>query len=79
MSELMYDFTRQEIHQSSIICEATDNLLKANNIKLDKRTEKSCWGASCFYCEKEKACRVGMYGGEFEPTDLAKKYRRTQS
>ena len=79
MSELMYDFTRQEIHQSSLRCESTTNLLKANDIKLDKRVSKSCWSAACFYCEKEKACRVGIYDGDFVPTEFAKKNLRSNS
>tara|TARA_B100000405_G_scaffold299292_1_gene257399 strand:- start:17819 stop:18133 length:315 start_codon:yes stop_codon:yes gene_type:complete len=72
MSELMYEFTRQGIHQSAIKCKSTRNLLKANKIKLDKRVDKKCWSASCFWCEKEKACRVGVYGGGFVPNDFAK-------
>ena len=76
MSEIMYDFTRQELHQASLRCEATENLLKANDIKLDKRINKPCWSASCFYCEKEKPCRVGIYDGHFIPNDFAKKNLR---
>lgn len=76
MSELMYHFTRQEIHQASLKCITTANLLKANGIKLDKRVYKSCWGSACFYCEKEKACRVGMYKGDFVPNDFAEKNLR---
>lgn len=76
MSELMYDFTRQEIHQSSLRCGSTKNLLKANNIKLDKRIDKPCWSASCFVCEKEKACRVGIYEGQFVPNAFAVKNLR---
>ena len=72
MSELMYEFTRQEIHQSSIKCTSTNNLLKANKITLDKRISKTCWSAACIWCEKEKACRVGVYDGEYVPNDFSK-------
>ena len=71
MSELMYEFTRQEVHQSSLKCKSTSNLLKANKIKLDKRVDKECWSAACNWCEKEKACRVGVYTGNFVPNAFA--------
>tara|TARA_B100001778_G_C18337704_1_gene515994 strand:- start:198 stop:533 length:336 start_codon:yes stop_codon:yes gene_type:complete len=71
MSELMYEFTRQEIHQSASTCQATQNLLKANKIKYDKRTNKKCWSAACFVCVKEKPCRVGVYHGSFVPNAFA--------
>ena len=72
MSELMYEFTIQEVHQSSLRCKSTSNLLKANKVKLDKRVNKDCWSAACLWCEKEKACRVGVYEGGFVPNDFAK-------
>ena len=71
MSELMYEFTRQEIHQMSLKCKSTYNLLKANKIKIDKRVEKPCWSAACSWCEKEKPCRVGVYDGYFVPNAFA--------
>ena len=71
MSELMYEFTRQEIHQSALRCRSTYNLLQANKIKLDKRVNKKCWSAACSWCEKEKPCRVGVYDGDFVPNAFA--------
>ena len=76
MSELMYEFTRQEIHQSSLKCKVTSNLLEANKIKKDKRVNKQCWSAACFWCEKEKPCRVGVYEGSFVPNAIALENRK---
>ena len=72
MSEMLYECARQEIHQTSQKVKTTANLLEVNNIKPDKRIDKPCWSAACFFCFKEKACRIGVYQEFFVPNDSVK-------
>lgn len=59
MSEVLYDWTRQELHNQALICKAVSHLMETNNLKLDARNGKPCWGYRCNLCAHETACRVG--------------------
>ena len=59
MSEVMYDWARQELHQQAAVCSAVQTLLDVNEKTVDPRAPKPCWGFRCLYCQHEKACRIG--------------------
>ena len=72
-SEVMYESIRRDIHrQAAAGCRATISLLGMNGIKIDRRAYKECYGYQCRYCTHDKACRVGMYEGEWECEDRYK-------
>lgn len=58
ISEVLYDWARQEIQTHALHCTAISQLYKNKNIKLDPRVNKPCWGYRCNLCVHEKACRV---------------------
>ena len=64
MSEVMYDFARQEIHNHQMLCKRVTAI--RNNQDVDKRTQKACWGFRCYRCKHADRCRVGMHEGLFE-------------
>ena len=59
MSEVLYDWARQELHNQALSCKAVAQLMETHNKKLDIRNNKPCWGYRCNLCNHEKACRVG--------------------
>lgn len=59
MSDVMYEFARQELHQQSLCCKPMQALLDFNSKERDCRAHKPCWGFRCYLCNHEKACRVG--------------------
>jgi hypothetical protein len=72
-SEVLYEATRSHIHkQAHAGCLATQNLLDVHCIKLDKRTDKDCYGYGCRVCKHDKPCRVGKYEGTWECDDRYK-------
>lgn len=79
MSEVLYMFARQEIHQQSIHCKFTYQLLEGQSIKLDKRAAKDCWGFRCLVCKHATACQCGMTDEMFIPIDRAKLFIRDDS
>ena len=76
MSDIAYDWLRQNIQQQSVLCDLTDNMLGLIKIEkgLDKRVDKSCWGWRCLVCSKYHKCIVGMYDGLWVPDEVAKKH-----
>ena len=59
MSEVLYDWARQELHAQALTCNAVSQLLVNHEKKLDARVNKPCWGFRCNLCVHEKACRIG--------------------
>lgn len=71
LSEILYMFTRQEIQQQSLQCKFVKQLLDSQNIRQDKRINKSCWGHKCLNCIHSKACQTGVTDKTFEPSKQA--------
>lgn len=66
-SEVIYESIRRDIHRQAVAgCRETKSLLRMNRIKIDRRAYKECYGYQCRYCSHDKACRVGMYEGEWQ-------------
>ena len=66
MSEVLYDFAKQELHQEALYCRAVHSQITAKHRDLDKRVLKPCWGFKCYSCVHEAKCRVGQYDGYFQ-------------
>ena len=60
MSDVLYDFTRQELHTQSLCCKPMDTMLMVHEMQRDPRASKPCWGFRCNLCTHEKSCRVGL-------------------
>ena len=60
MSEVMYDWARQELHQQSLYFIPFQSMLDAYRKERDSRTLKPCWGFRCNICNHETKCRVGL-------------------
>ena len=60
MSDVLYDFARQELHQQSICSKPMQALMDFSSQEIDRRAHKPCWGYRCYLCNHEKACRIGI-------------------
>lgn len=60
MSDVLHDFTRQELHTQSICCDPMQSILNMHEMPRDPRAIKPCWGFRCNLCAHEKSCRVGL-------------------
>ena len=60
MSDVLHDFTRQELHTQSLCCKPMDTMLEIHEMEPDPRAVKPCWGFRCNLCVHEKACRAGL-------------------
>ena len=69
VSDVLYGFTRQEIHHHASSCSFTDGLLQSKNIPQDKRASKPCWGHSCLVCNHDAMCRAGLTDETFSPKE----------
>ena len=67
MSDIMYDFAKQEIQQHAKFCPIILAILIQNSYTPDKRKDKPCWGHSCFICKHYHQCLAGLYKETFEP------------
>ena len=65
MSEILYDFARQELHQDALYCRQTYSHITSKGKKLDVRVHKPCWGFKCNVCVHEEKCRAGEYEDYF--------------
>lgn len=79
MSEILYMYTVQELHQQAIHCKCTKQLLDGQSIKLDKRVTKDCWGYKCVICKHATACQCGLTEEKFHPIDRVKQFLREES
>ena len=60
MSEVLYDWTRQELHQQSLSSVPLQSILDSYRKPRDPRAFKACWGFRCNICNHETKCRVGL-------------------
>ena len=79
MSEILYMFALQEIHQQSLHCSFVQQLLDAQGIRPDKRVHKPCWGYRCLSCVHAKPCQAGLTKETFMPNESLKKHLKPDS
>ena len=72
LSQALEEMSRSHIHGSAAVCTFARDLLNNENIAIDKRAGKECYGFKCRCCAYALQCRVGMYKGEWEIADCYK-------
>ena len=65
LSNALVEMARSHIHGSAAICTFARDLLNNEDIALDKRAHKQCFGFKCRCCAYSTACRCGLYPGEW--------------
>ena len=63
MGELMYRCARHSFHKQAHSCKWMSSTLESLEIKLDKGSDKPCFGYCCNLCSKRTECRTGVYEG----------------
>ena len=72
LSQALEEMSRSHIHGSAAVCSFARDLLSNENVSIDKRAGKDCFGFKCRCCAFTLQCRVGMYQGEWEAADRYK-------
>ena len=72
LSQVLEEMSRSHIHGSAAVCSFARDLLSNENVAIDKRAGKECFGFKCRCCAYTLQCRVGMYPGEWEIADRYK-------
>ena len=72
LSAALEEMSRSHIHGSAYVCTFARDLLLNENIAIDKRSGKECFGFKCRCCEHATACRCGLYQGEWQIADRYK-------
>jgi hypothetical protein len=72
LSQALEEMSRSHIHGSAAVCTFSRDLLNNENIAIDKRAGKACYGFKCRCCAHTTACRCGLYQGEWE---IANRYK----
>lgn len=65
LSQALEEMSRSHIHGSAAVCTFARDLLANENIALDKRASKECFGFKCRCCAYTLQCRTGLYQGEW--------------
>ena len=72
LSQALEEMSRSHIHGSAFVCTFTRDLLNNENIAIDKRAGKGCYGFKCRCCGYTTACRCGLYQGNWVIDDRYK-------
>ena len=72
LSQALEEMSRSHIHGSAFVCTFARDLLSNEDIAIDKRASKGCFGFKCRCCAYTLKCRVGMYKGEWQIADRYK-------
>jgi hypothetical protein len=72
LSQVLEEMVRSHIHGSAAVCTFARDLLSNEDVAIDKRAGKDCFGFKCRCCAFTLQCRVGMYQGEWEIADRYK-------
>jgi len=72
LSQALEEMSRSHIHGSAEICSFARDLLANENIALDKRAGKECYGFKCRCCAYTLQCRTGLYQGDWIIDDCHK-------
>ena len=66
LSQVLEEMSRSHIHGSAAVCTFARDLLSNENVSIDKRAGKDCFGFKCRCCFFTLQCRVGMYQGDWK-------------
>ena len=72
LTQALEEMIRSHIHGSAEVCSFARDLLANENISLDKRASKECFGFKCRCCAFTLQCRTGLYQGDWEIDDRYK-------
>ena len=72
LSQALEEMSRSHIHGSASCCTFTRDLLDAEQVPIDKRAGRSCFGFKCRSCVFTLQCRTGIYQGEWKIDDRYK-------
>jgi hypothetical protein len=72
LSQALEEMVRSHIHGSAAVCSFARDLLNNEDVSIDKRASKSCFGYKCRCCTYTLQCRVGMYQGDWVIADRYK-------
>jgi len=72
LSQALEEMSRSHIHGSATVCSFARDLLSNEDIAIDKRAGKECFGFKCRCCSYALQCRVGIYKGGWV---IAKRYK----
>jgi hypothetical protein len=61
LSQVLEEMSRSHIHGSASVCSFARDLLYNENISIDKRSGKECFGFKCRCCAYTLQCRTGLY------------------
>ena len=65
ISAALEEMSRSHIHGSAAVCSFARDLLANENIAIDKRATKECFGFLCRCCAYITQCRCGLYQGDY--------------
>ena len=72
LSQALEEMSRSHIHASAFVCSFARDLLNNENIAIDKRAGRGCYGFKCRCCAYTLQCRTGLYLGEWQIADRYK-------
>tara|TARA_R100000951_G_scaffold75813_1_gene63914 strand:+ start:450 stop:785 length:336 start_codon:yes stop_codon:yes gene_type:complete len=72
LSQALEEMSRSHIHGSADVCTFARDLLANENISIDKRSSKECFGFKCRCCAYTLQCRTGLYQGDWIIDDCYK-------
>ena len=61
LSQCLEEMSRSHIHGSASVCSFARDLLNNEDIAIDKRASKECFGFKCRCCAYTLPCRTGLY------------------
>ena len=72
LSQALEEMSRSHIHGSASVCTFARDLLDAEQVPMDKRAGRSCFGFKCRCCAFTLQCRTGIYQGKWQVDDRYK-------
>jgi len=72
LSQALEEMSRSHIHGQAATCTFSRDLLNNEDVPIDKRAGKECFGFACRVCAHTTACRCGVYQGYWEIDDRYK-------
>jgi hypothetical protein len=78
LSQALEEMSRSHIHGSAAVCTFARDLIANEQIAIDKRAGKECFGFKCRCCAYTLQCRTGLYQGEWS-VDIVHKHLLIES
>jgi hypothetical protein len=72
LSQALEEMSRSHIHGSASVCSFARDLLSNEDVPIDKRAGKECFGFKCRCCAYTLMCRTGLYQGDWKIDDRYK-------